>query len=310
MEPVASQHALRPLWLGLGAVIAIVVALAVAHKSSSSGVASTRVVLDTPTSQVIDAAPFGAYSLPWRASLLVHLMAGEPVKRELAAELGISPDALTVDDRALNSPAVAASLPLAGAEAAAADQTRYVLRLNVNGQSLPIISIKARAPDPAAATKLATSAVTVLKERAPAPGEFTEVSQNQGEVEAAQIIPSELEGFVVEDLAPLRAKELDAGQSPIKVLGLSALVFAVWCIGLAFGPRLVRLARALGDASDRPDGPSAARLDERRKARERFERLGRDGFVLDSDLKSLLERENEFQHRHRVELRKRAQQRR
>ena len=78
---------------------------------TSSGVASTRVVLDTPKSQLVDSAPAGATSLGWRASLLAHLVASDGAQRQVAVRLGVPVDQLAVVDPLLAVPAVPASLP-------------------------------------------------------------------------------------------------------------------------------------------------------------------------------------------------------
>ena len=85
-------HLLRRLWrrrILLGAGVLVAAATLVASGGTSpvtaqGGLASTSVALDTPRSQLVAAAPVGADTLAWRASLLAHLMATNASRMELA----------------------------------------------------------------------------------------------------------------------------------------------------------------------------------------------------------------------------------
>src|SRR4051794_4981910 len=100
----------RVLWrrrpvLALGAIVALAVAIAIGSSPpKSSALATTRLLLDTPRSQAVEPAPFGAETLPWRASLLSHLMTDGPNQQRLARALGIRTKDLYVDDAALAVP--------------------------------------------------------------------------------------------------------------------------------------------------------------------------------------------------------------
>ena len=75
----------RRILLGAGLVVSLALALgSAARRQSSSALAWTRVNLDTPKSQLVNSAPGGADTLPWRASLLIHLMATDATQRRLA----------------------------------------------------------------------------------------------------------------------------------------------------------------------------------------------------------------------------------
>jgi hypothetical protein len=231
------------LWL-VGALLALALGVMVASRTSSSGIASTRVVLDTPTSQVIDAAPIGAESLAWRASLLVHLMASEPVKGRLADQLGIAPGELAVVDPSLSVPEVPASLPAAAAEASAVNTAPYTVTASLDDEALPIISIEAAAPDGERAAELAAAATDELKAQAPPPQKVADVSFAEAQAEASEPIPSALQGFVVDDAAPIRVKATETGPDPIRTVGLTLLAFGLWCAGAALAPPIVGRARA------------------------------------------------------------------
>ena len=107
----------------VGALVAAVAAFVVLAGSRSSGatssaVAWTQATLDTPRSQLAAAAPTGADTLPWRASLVVHLMATNASTREIASRLGVNPNELEVVDPSLSAPTVQTSMAAASAEAA------------------------------------------------------------------------------------------------------------------------------------------------------------------------------------------------
>src|SRR3954465_5761271 len=58
------------------------------------GVASARVLVDTPTSDLIDVAPKGSDTLAGRATLLANLMVDGVVEDEIAKRAGLHPDEL------------------------------------------------------------------------------------------------------------------------------------------------------------------------------------------------------------------------
>ena len=105
-----------------GALVASIAAFLALGGSRSSGatsaVAWTQVTLDTPRSQLAAAAPAGADTLSWRASLLVHLMATDASTRELANRLGVTQNELAVVDPSLLAPTVRTSMAVASAQAA------------------------------------------------------------------------------------------------------------------------------------------------------------------------------------------------
>ena len=246
MEVAATIRARRRPWvlLLIGAVVALALGLLITGKSTSSGVAWTRVVLDTPTSQVIEAAPFGADSLAWRSSLLAHLMASERIKQRLADQLGIAPEQLAVVDPGLRVPDAPASLPNAAAEVSAVSAAPYTLTASLNDKTLPIISIEAEAQDRERAARLAATAADVLKAQAPPPEEVADLTFAEAQSEATQLVPRALQGFVVDDAAPVRARTVETGPGPIRAVGLPVIVFGLWCACVALGKRLVGWARA------------------------------------------------------------------
>jgi hypothetical protein len=164
---------LRELWrlrllVALTAIVAVIVAISVAYKVSPSsiesrkysvGVATARILVDTPDSQVVEVAPEGSDATGVRANLLANLMVEGEIKSEIARRAGLPP-------AELEGVAKTAALPAAGATPP--DPRGYVLTTDVlssqDGERLPIIEIEAQAPDAAKAAALADAAVTGLRE--------------------------------------------------------------------------------------------------------------------------------------------------
>jgi hypothetical protein len=231
----------RLLWrrrLAVAVGLAVVAALGVMSGGTdptSTGVAATRVALDTPRSQLVDVAPAGADTLSWRAGLLTHLVATQAVKRRLAARLGIGVDRLAVVDPSIASPVVDASLPKAAAQAAALDNARpYVLTVSMANGALPIITVEAQAPDRARAVRLARAGASLL-----------EFERSSGAGAGRQ-------PFVVQGIAPIHAKTVVSDRGPVKSAAVSLFLFGLWCAGVALGPvllaRLSRLGRRVQPA--------------------------------------------------------------
>jgi hypothetical protein len=199
---------------------------------TSTGVAATRVTLDTPRSQLVDVAPAGADTLAWRAGLLTHLAATEPVRRRIARRLGIRVDRLALVDPSVASPVVEASLPKAAAEVAALDNaTPYVLTMSLADGALPIISVEAQALDRTRAVRLARAGASLLE---------SERSSGAG---------ARRQPFVVQRIAPIHAKTVVSNRGPVKSIAVSVFLFGLWCAGVALGPlllgRLPRLGRRI-----------------------------------------------------------------
>jgi hypothetical protein len=218
----------RRVLVALGIVAAVALGLAMGGSESRTGYAKSRVVLDTPRSQLIATDPPGADSLPWRASLMVHLMGTDRLRRQVALEAGLRPDRLVVIDPALADPDVPASLPKGASEAAATRMVPNVVTLQMADERLPIISIVAEAPSRAAAARLDAAAATVLKGLAPPAA-------------APQTGPRALQGFVVEDVGPVRARTIVTA-TYVKPVGLTIAVLVLWCGCLLLLPRLWRPA--------------------------------------------------------------------
>jgi hypothetical protein len=229
---------LRTLWrrrvaVAGGVVAAVAITLVLGRGTPSrTGVAYTRLALDTPRSQLVHAAPAGADTLGWRASLLAHLVATDATTRAIARGAGVPAGQVDVVDPTLAAPAVPSSLPKGVADATAAVTAPYVLSVYEPDGSLPIIAIATAGPDRRAAARLARAAAAVLA---------SEGSRADGPL---------VQPFVVQSVAPVHARTVVTGGGRLRSLALAAFVLVVWCAGVALVPRL---------AAGAPRGRRAAR---------------------------------------------------
>jgi hypothetical protein len=123
------------------------------------GVATARILVDTPASQVVDVAPKGSDTLGVRANLLANLMVDGEVKTVIARRAGLRPNQLSgVGDSVTGPPTATAKV----------DPRGYVLSTRVvstsDGSWLPIIEIETQAPRASGAATLANAAVSGLRE--------------------------------------------------------------------------------------------------------------------------------------------------
>jgi hypothetical protein len=217
--------------MALGLVLAVVVAvLAVRGATTVTGLASMRVVVETPRSQLVDAAPPGSAAIQVRSQLLGDLVATTPVLMQIAKLAGISTSELTVVDPTLNRPVIATPLPTAAAQAAAGQVQPYVVTVNVPDDTLPIVELDGTAPDTQKATRLVRAAAAAL----------TTVAAPAGSTPATTL--------TVRAVAAPRVKNIV--KAPRHMLGVAAalLTFILWCAGIVLvqGGRRRRRRRRRG----------------------------------------------------------------
>lgn len=248
MEFVALLRALwsRPLQVALGAVVAIGVGFLAAQGTSAPlGVASTRVVLDTVNSQLVEAKPVGADSLGRRAALLADLTGTDAGRPRIARAMRLPEHDVVIVASYLNAPARNTPLSSHAADAAAVTTEPYVVALRAIGP-LPIIAIDVSAPTEARAKRLAEATVVALRQ-----------------VASAHPDTPELLGFVVDSVGPVRANEIVSGGRRLTAAAAALVVFAIWCCGVLL---IVRLraprtrVRASGQSRSDSAHPGVARL--------------------------------------------------
>ena len=185
------------------------------------GVATTSVLIDTPSSQVAEIAPEGTDQLGVRADLLARIMVDGAVKAEIAKGAGVKPSSLVAMSTGLSGEPTSASPPR-GRPAL----TTHVV-LNNDGTQLPIIQIEAQSVDVAGAAKLADSAVAAV----------------------GRYVDKQAVDMQVPDKRRVRVTRLAATQAatavrgPKTVFGLAAGIF-VFGLGLGLILGLAALVRA------------------------------------------------------------------
>jgi hypothetical protein len=242
MELLRLIHVLRRrrFYLAAGFFVALAMALAMGvPPPSSSALAWTTVTLDTPRSQLVESAPSGADTLPWRASLLVHLMASDETTKQLASRLGVRPDQVFVVDTYLDEPQVPASMPTSAAKAAGFTVAPYVLTVYVTDSQLPMISLEAAGPDRAGATRLAQAAVDVLESQS-----VTSDARYSSPILTGGGAALKYQPYVVQQVAPVRTKIVVSHPLPMKQVVVPLLLLAIWSAGVVLVPPLVRRVRA------------------------------------------------------------------
>jgi hypothetical protein len=220
----------RPLVAVIG-VFALAAGLLVSFKLPSLesrkyevGVATARILVDTPASQVVDVAPAGSDTLGVRATLLSNLMVDGVVKAAIAKRAGLEESQLYgVSEAGAGPPGETKP-----------DPRGYALETKVlitsKGDPLPIIELATQAPDAAGAEKLATAAIDglldYLKTKA--------VSERVGDGERLR----------VSGLGVPQARLEVRGPPPIFSLGAAVFVFALGCALIVMIDGLVRELRA------------------------------------------------------------------
>ena len=84
------------LALLVGAAVLYTPSLPPKSRDYTVGVASASILLDTPSSQVVDVAPRGSDTLGNRANLLASLMVDGDVKNTIAHDAGINPPTISL----------------------------------------------------------------------------------------------------------------------------------------------------------------------------------------------------------------------
>jgi hypothetical protein len=122
------------------------------------GIATARLLVDTPDSQVVEVSPKGSDTLGVRASLLASLMVEGVIKNVIAQRAGLRPAQLEGISESSSE-----TTPVTDPE----NPRGYELTtrvLSTSDGALPIIEVQGQAPDGARAARLADAAVTGLRD--------------------------------------------------------------------------------------------------------------------------------------------------
>ena len=173
--------ALRTLWrhkiiVALGLILSIFAGMALAFKlpslqtrSFKVGVATVEVLVDTPSTQIVDVSPAGAYNLGQTANLLSTVMTQGVIREGVISKTGLVPSRFSAfslsnsssgsgpGSAAATTPPPDSSLLKAGSGV----MTTQTL-MDSSGDDLPIIWVQTRAATPAKAVAMANAAVSSL----------------------------------------------------------------------------------------------------------------------------------------------------
>jgi len=147
-------------------------------------------------------------------------MATAASRQELARRLGVNAAQLSVVDPALGTPVVPTAMAQAAATAAARPTAPYTLTVFTPTDVLPVISIEAAARDRDGAARLVRAAVALLDSQSSAGGGFASRIPSNGDELKRQ-------AFVVEQVAPIRVKDMSTNSLPLKAIGGAVAFFAL-----------------------------------------------------------------------------------
>jgi hypothetical protein len=245
---------LRDLWrrrllVVLVVLVAIPAGILVTHRLAfpfklesrkyTVGVATARVLIDTPSSQVVEVAPKGSDTLGTRANLLASLMVDGVVKSAIAARAGLRPDELVgvSESAAESSPADSSPKPRANV------LTTKVVE-NTAGDQLPIIEIEAQAANAQAAARLANAAVTGMRD-------YLDTKA------ALQQVP-DAKRLQVSGLGSPQARDVVRGPRDLFAVAAAVFVFLLGCATILGFSALVRGWRAAAREEFEASAPVSA----------------------------------------------------
>jgi hypothetical protein len=231
---------LRDLWrlrraVVIVALLALITGTAVLYKVSfppnlesrryDVGLATARILVDTPSSQVVEVAPKGSDSLGVRANLLASLMVDGVVKGAIARRAGLPPKDLVGISESATEPSPVSKPPT---------RRDFVLTTrvvtNTGGDQLPIIEIEAQAPDRTSAAKLASASIEGLRDYL----DTTAASQQVPDADRLQVT----------GLGAPQAEVSARGPGPAFAIVVMILVFGLGCGLLLLALTVARKWRA------------------------------------------------------------------
>ncbi len=145
-----------------GAAVLFRISFPPKSRSYDVGIATARILVDTPGSQVVTVAPKGSALLGYQANLLASLMVDGAIKSDIAQRTGVPPNEIVGVTDAATEPTTSGPTPVS----APTGPHRYALTTQIltdsAGDDLPIIELDAQAPSRAEAANLANAAIAGL----------------------------------------------------------------------------------------------------------------------------------------------------
>jgi hypothetical protein len=237
---------LRDLWhrrplVGCVCLLALFCGFAVAYRISfppklesrhyAIGVATTRILIDTPSSQVVEVSPKGSDTLGTRAGLIASLMVDGTVKGAIARRAGVPPEQLD----GVSESAAESSAAIGPPDPRASVLTTRVVT-NTSGDQLPIIEVDAQAGDARAAARLAGAAVTGLRDYLDSKAALQRIRDAQR--------------LQVTGLGAPQARDVVRGPGGLLALAAAIFVFLAGCATILVVTALARAWRAASDEEE------------------------------------------------------------
>ncbi len=206
------------------------------------GVSTAQILVDTPSSQVVDVSPKGSDLLGLQANLLASLMVDGTIRADIAQRAGIPASKLVGVTSAVTEPSATGPAPVSAPSGANAYVLNTQILTDAAGDNLPIIQLSAQAPTAAAANRLANAAIAGLS---------AYVSTRA----AAERIPDS-DRLQITGLNATPGTTDDRGPTGTVAAIIMFVVFFLGCCFLLGGQGLVRAWRAAA-ASERQDALEA-----------------------------------------------------
>ncbi|MCA1569570.1 MAG: hypothetical protein LC798_04460 [Chloroflexi bacterium] len=224
--PIARIAWQRRWALALGLPLAILVFLALARGApGQAGVATARLVVDTPVSQLVNAADLEVHNLAWRSEILTNLMTTRASRETVARAAGVDPDELEVINPWLNEPVLPMTLPRRATQGIAPKAPNVLLVAAT--PSLPLVTLDASAPTRDGAERLLRAGAQQMTELAAAPAGLRKAQPivvARGEIESREII---------------------TGGGRMSAVLAALMMYVTWCAAsLLLGPPRTMIERA------------------------------------------------------------------
>jgi hypothetical protein len=249
MQLIAIIHTLwrRRIIVGLALFVSICIGVLFAYNVSLGvppdlksrrtyvGVASARVLVNTPHSIIADLNPTGGGNLPTHAQLLANLIASDAIRSDIAKTAGIPVTQLAVLPPSIGG-VVQTTLATTATPPAGADT------LTVNADAdLPLVAIDAQAATPKQAAALANGAVTALENYVRS-------------VATTENIPASRQA-VITALGTAQGTTAARGMSPLYGMIATLVLFALSCYAIVFASGITRRMRELRQSGATVPGP-------------------------------------------------------
>lgn len=150
-------------------VLALLAGGALISREYTVGVATTRILVDTPSSQVVDVSPKGSGLIALQANLLATIMVDGTIKSAIAQRVGVQPNQLVglttaATESSASEPSSSGSAPVSVPSGPSVYALTSQILTDNAGNNLPIIQLSAQAPTATTASRLANAAITSLSD--------------------------------------------------------------------------------------------------------------------------------------------------